>query len=93
MQFAHGLRVATGQPLAGTTSGMLVQVASYFDGICNPEVPSRVGTSVTRTDGKPGDWDTGMGDQKDGAYINKPMKATLQPISAQPHVPYLLAAC
>ena len=27
---------------------------------------------MTRADSGPGDWDTGVGDQRDGAYINKP---------------------
>ena len=38
-------------------------------------MPSRASTGVTRaiaSGSGPGDWDTGFGDQKDGAYINKP---------------------
>ena len=88
VQWAHGLRFATGQPITGATSGKLVAVASYNGGICNPEVPSRVGTFVTRTDSKPGDWDTGIGDQKDGAYINKPDEG--DKASWTSHVPYEL---
>ena len=42
----------------------------------NPYVPSRVGTNgVTRASasgGGPGDWDTGIGNTPDGAYMNKP---------------------
>jgi uncharacterized protein (TIGR02600 family) len=38
-----------------------------------PDVPGWAGTQgVKRKDGGSGDWDTGLGDQKDGAYLNKP---------------------
>lgn len=33
---------------------------------------ARVGSFVTRVGGAPGEWDSGFGDQPDGAYINKP---------------------
>lgn len=54
-----------------------------------PDVPSRVPTGVTggvsRKDGGPGDWDTGWGDQKDGAYINKPDEADTQLNTGMPY--------
>ena len=63
----------------GATFGTLVPVTGYYlysPGkvyVHHPAVPSRVGTFVTRADGiTPGDWDTGWGTEKDGAYINKP---------------------
>ena len=73
VQYAYGLAWSTGQPFPGASYGKLVEVPRYMNGgLRLPDVPSRVGNFVTRADGKPGDWDTGMGDQKDGAYINKP---------------------
>lgn len=72
VQHAHSLAWSTGQPFPGGTFGKLVPVPQYMNGSLRlPDVPSRVGEGVTRADGKPGDWDTGVGDQKDGAHINK----------------------
>ncbi|MCE9612462.1 MAG: Verru_Chthon cassette protein A [Chthoniobacter sp.] len=72
VQQAYGLAWSTGQPFPGATYGKLVPVPRYMNGgLRLPDVPSRVGDHVTRSDGQPGDWDTGVGDQKDGAHINK----------------------
>jgi uncharacterized protein (TIGR02600 family) len=84
VQFAHGLLLDTGDPYPSGSYGTLVANANYLNPGDNPtaiwrhpDVPSRVpanqgvmwsnGGSTGR-----GDWDTGFGDQKDGAYINKP---------------------
>ncbi|MEI6533958.1 MAG: Verru_Chthon cassette protein A, partial [Verrucomicrobiaceae bacterium] len=88
VQWAHGLRFATGQPYAGTINGKLVAVSTYNGNSVNPEVPSRVGEFVTRTDSKPGDWDTGIGEEKDGAYLNKPDEGDTARWGS--HVPYNL---
>jgi len=81
-QFAHGLMSAgsRGAPLyTGAVMGKLAPVSSYMTGtagwgtVANPPyVPSRVAGGVTRKDGGPGDWDTGIGNTPDGAYMNKP---------------------
>lgn len=82
IQFAHSLQQAVGEPYTGATFGKLVNVASYIQQNATnynnfhrqPAAPSFVGNAVTRAGpgSGPGDWDTGLGDQKDGAYINKP---------------------
>jgi len=76
VQWAHGLLPAVGETYyAGGTWGKLARgVSSYkqYDITRNPAIPSRVLNGAYRADGGPGDWDTGVGDQKDGAYINKP---------------------
>jgi len=81
-QFAHGLMTAgaRGAPLyTGAKMGKLAPVTQYMTGtagwgsVANPPyVPSRVTNGVTRADGGPGDWDTGIGNSPDGAYMNKP---------------------
>jgi len=71
---AYGLAVSLGLMYPGATSGPLVSSANYMNGdVKQPGIPSRVPLTdgVRRADGKPGDWDTGVGLQKDGAYINK----------------------
>ncbi|MEA3211552.1 MAG: hypothetical protein QOE70_4609 [Chthoniobacter sp.] len=83
VKFAHCLVQSVGEFFNGAKYGKLANVVSYTQtyagGIMRqPDVPSRVWDPirnqgyVTRNDGGPGDWDTGFGDQKDGAYINKP---------------------
>ncbi len=76
VQWAHGLITAVGVSFNGSTFGKLTGVSTYQQSNSynnrQPDVPSRVGNAVMRADGRPGDWDTGIGDQKDGAYINKP---------------------
>ena len=74
VQFAHSLLTATGHPFHGATFGTLVPVPNYHNWRIQrqPDLPPCVGTQVTRVDGGPGDWDSGFGDQKDGAHINKP---------------------
>lgn len=78
VQWAHGFLSAVGEPYRGATNGKLANVTTYRQTQGNsiitrqPDVPSRVPTGVRRSDGGPGDWDTGFGDQKDGAHINKP---------------------
>lgn len=95
---AHGLLSAVGEKFTNATFGTLVPVQSYRQANSyntrQPDVPSRVGKAVTRADGKkPGDWDTGFGDQKDGAYINKPDEGDTElndPAGSEPRIPYLL---
>lgn len=96
---AHGLVIAFGEGYTGATLGKLVNVPNYPIFATNgrplqPDVPSRASTGVTRSatsGGGPGDWDTGIGDQKDGAYINKPDEGDqAKASSAPPHVAYLL---
>ncbi len=85
-QYAHSLTLSTGEllnsggglaPKAGTF-GTLAPGANYLQSTGSiwrqPDVPGRVPAAkgVQRKDGGPGDWDTGFGDQRDGAYINKP---------------------
>ena len=75
VRFAHSFTLTTGpNNAAGNQSGKLVEVPNYvsFGYNRNPDVPPRVGNYVTRVNGAPGEWDTGFGDQPDGAYINKP---------------------
>ncbi len=75
VQFAHCLVQSVGEPFNGAKYGKLAPVTTYVqtNSIARqPDVPSRALTGVTRMDGSAGDWDTGFGDQKDGAYINKP---------------------
>jgi len=75
-------------------NGELVPVPLYLSGNHNnnptgkyggyiemPYVPSRVGTAVTHASasgGGPGDWDTGVGNTVDGAYMNKPDEGDIQ---------------
>jgi len=87
VQFAHCLVQSVGEYFNGARYGKLANlpfpaVAPSFSAYLQtgsiprqPDVPSRVATGATRapaSGGGPGDWDTGFGDQKDGAYINKP---------------------
>lgn len=98
VQFAYGLNTACGKLFAKATAGKLVPVTSYPQyspsgpaterDVRIADVPSRVGNQVTRSDGKPGDWDTGVGDQKDGAYINKPDEVDSN--TSNGRMPYLL---
>lgn len=88
---AHSILSATGEPFNGAELGKLVPVATYQNaGIKrHPDVPTHVGNAVTRSDGRPGDWDTGFGDQKDGAYINKPDEGDTR-FAGQSRLPYIL---
>jgi uncharacterized protein (TIGR02600 family) len=76
VQYAHGLTMSIGERYNKGTYGTLVASANYQNPGTwrQPDVPSRVPVNkgVQRKDGGPGDWDTGFGDQRDGAYINKP---------------------
>ena len=76
IQKAHCLVQSTGTNFDGAIYGKLANVPDPAYKQPNhdrhPDVPSRVSKGVQRKDGGPGDWDTGFGDQKDGAYINKP---------------------
>jgi uncharacterized protein (TIGR02600 family) len=80
VQWAHGLTTASGIAYPGASFGTLIS-GTYTNGFSgtpsscgpqNPYVPACVGTAVTRTNGGPGDWDTGIGNLMDGAYMNKP---------------------
>lgn len=71
IQFAHSTSTSVGDGTWGWTTGKLVNV-NYPSGHDNPILPARTGNAVTRVDGEPGDWDTGIGNQPDGAYLNKP---------------------
>jgi uncharacterized protein (TIGR02600 family) len=76
IQFAHRFTYGYGPcwvPFPSATFGRLIPGASY--NTRDPAVSDRVGNAVRRaanSGGNPGDWDTGFGDQPDGAYINKP---------------------
>ena len=76
IQKAHCLVQSTGTNFDGAIYGRLANVPDPAYKQPNhdrhPDVPSRVSKGVQRKDTGPGDWDTGFGDQKDGAYINKP---------------------
>lgn len=75
VQWAHCLVQSVGETFPGAQYGKLANVATYNQSGSiprHPDISSRAPNGVTRADGKPGDWDTGFGDQKDGAYINKP---------------------
>jgi uncharacterized protein (TIGR02600 family) len=74
VQFAHSLVQSIGVDFRGSNYGKLAPVATYLQTniLRQPDVPSRAANGVKRKDGGPGDWDTGIGDQKDGAHINKP---------------------
>ncbi len=54
-----------------------------------PNVPGRVpaSTGVQRKDGGPGDWDTGFGDQPDGAYCNKSDEGDTR--TGEAYLPYM----
>ena len=73
-QWGHTLAANTGHRYHGAKFGRMAPVANYDNWRIGryPDVPPCVGTHVTRTDGLPGEWDTGFGDQKDGPHINKP---------------------
>ena len=81
-QFSHGFLMAIGEYMHGGKYGKLAPVPdtpvrAYYQGPVTarqPDVPSRAKNGVYRDKSAayPGDWDTGWGDQKDGAYINKP---------------------
>lgn len=100
---AHGLVQSVGEPFHGARYGTLAPGAIYKqqngDIARQPDVPSRVGTGGVRrkhptgNEGGPGDWDTGFGDQKDGAYINKPDEgdtALLDDAGVTKRLPYML---
>jgi uncharacterized protein (TIGR02600 family) len=90
-QFAHSLYMAFGAGFSGATLGTLAPVSKYSsDAWHKPHVPSRVGTMVTRMDGLPGDWDTGWGDEPDGAYINKSDDGDLSGQGSNIHLAYTL---
>lgn len=77
VQWAHCQVMSTGTEMQGATYGKLAPVPSYrqTNHRRQPDVPSRASNGVFRSSasgGGPGEWDTGLGDQKDGAYINKP---------------------
>jgi uncharacterized protein (TIGR02600 family) len=73
-QWGHSLAANTGHRYTGAQFGTLVPVPNYENWRIGryPDVSPWVGSQVTRTDGGPGDWDSGFGDQKDGPHINKP---------------------
>jgi uncharacterized protein (TIGR02600 family) len=73
VQFAHRFTYSTGQSFISAAFGTLIPGATY--GVRQPAVSSRVGNTVRRAAASgngTGEWDTGFGDQRDGAYINKP---------------------
>ncbi len=90
---AHSLLSAVGVAFNGGRYGKLTTVSSYQQtnqyNLRQPDVPSRAAQRVTRADGGPGDWDTGIGDQKDGAYINKPDEGDSAFDSQRGYLPYL----
>ncbi len=76
----HGFNPVAGPNPKDPSLGKLINTAVIYSR--SPDVPRRVGAPfgnksgtgsyVTRVDGGPGSWDTGMGMHKDGDYINKP---------------------
>lgn len=95
VQWAHCLVQSVGETFPGATYGKLANVTSYNQAGSiprHPDISSRAPNGVTRDDGRPGDWDTGFGDQKDGAYINKPDEGdtALQDDVGVKRLPYML---
>lgn len=95
VRFAHSLVQSIGESFHEATYGKLAPVPTYRQDnvLRQPDVPSRAPNGVTRKDGGHGDWDTGFGDQKDGAYINKPDEgdtALQDPAGGTTRLPYLL---
>ncbi|MGB8352830.1 MAG: Verru_Chthon cassette protein A [Chthoniobacteraceae bacterium] len=89
-QFAHSLRFAyQGQTFGGASYGSLVANGAYSTGtpITVPDFPSSVGhfagsstnAVIMTSSGSliPGDWDNGIADSCDGAYINKADEGTI----------------
>lgn len=74
VQHAYALGAAAGSIYPGVEMGQMVPANNYRNPGINrtPYVSSRAETHVTHAGGGPGDWDTGFGDQRDGAHINKP---------------------
>lgn len=54
------------------TNNYLSGLAGFGNVNNPPYLPTRVVNGVTRKDGGPGDWDSGIGNTPDGAYMNKP---------------------
>ena len=105
VQMAHCLVQSVGEPFNGAKYGKLANVPDangqpayrQTGSIARqPDVPSRVTTGVSRSadsGGGSGDWDTGFGDQKDGAYINKPDEgdtALTDITNGRTRLPYML---
>lgn len=87
VQFAHCLVQSVGEYFNGARYGKLANLPftgvapdySPYKQVGSiprqPDIPSRASAGVAlapASGGGSGDWDTGFGDQKDGAYINKP---------------------
>ncbi len=91
---SHGMMAALGEKYPGATTGKLLAVQQYQNGNTRlPDLPSRVGEYVTRADGGPADWDTGMACHKDGAYLNKPDEGDEQFIhlgNKERRIPYMV---
>lgn len=108
VQFAHCLVQSVGEYFNGARYGKLANlpfpaVAPAYSSYQQtgsiprqPDVPSRVSTGAARAAASgsgPGDWDTGFGDQKDGAYINKPDEgdtSLLDDVGGGKRLPYML---
>lgn len=81
VQFTHGLRDGTwmqeaqlGGISTRETAGTLLQGVTYPDHAI-PAVTRGVNGAV-RIDGRPGDWDNGVGGIEDGPYVGKPDEGT-----------------
>jgi len=97
---ATGLEASLGARYPGADGGVLVNGALYMGGsqtgggIRWPGIPSRVTAGVRRADNGLGDWDTGIGVTKDGAYINKADEGDMQLTdlyagARKPRIPYI----
>ena len=82
---AHHMMSGSGSGMNRSTFGNLARGVPGKYPSLQPDVPSRVPIGVTggvsratASGSGPGDWDTGWGDQKDGAHINKPDEADTQ---------------
>jgi len=89
--FGKLVNVPNGYPSANSP----LPVDNHLTIELDPYVPSRVGNAVARKDGGPGDWDTGIGNMRDGAYMNKPDEGDARLIAhpldnTVPRYPYMM---
>jgi uncharacterized protein (TIGR02600 family) len=88
VRHAQTLRTAVGNPYINgkdtkgrtykTTFGNLVKMPKGHDYEVDrsPDLPESI-DGIVRTDGQPGDWDTGIGNMSDGPYCGKPDEGNL----------------
>ena len=61
-----------GRQIGRATFGQLVDTSVAYPADKAADIPDYLKDGVKRADGKPGDWDSGMGYYPDGSFINKP---------------------